>query len=320
MLRTRISDRLPHEQGAGDARWLVMTFGALLGVIAIASGLLWAMGLFDFSGTASAAKALAAVLTLLGTTFATTVTLVGLLLKRSFDARNLVLKTEAEERLKLDTAIKAVELFKSASGSASPAESAGALFALVRLGEFHFALRLLEQLWPKGTVESPSALWVINNSLHSTETGVPELAALVLSVNSGRLLNNQGGKWWPSDYEFESPAELSYMVQKDMLQARIKSLLSAKFNYWSRNDTNVDIVALVNYFRSELSPQIRQSAAAFLAILLQTYDPRENQKLVLPTGDHLSIEEVRAEIEETYGLSFVASNEQDIELQNKLGA
>jgi hypothetical protein len=61
-------------------------------------------------------------------------------------------KTEAEERLKLDTAIKAVELFKSAAGAASPSESAGALFALVRLGQFHFALALLEELWPKDLI------------------------------------------------------------------------------------------------------------------------------------------------------------------------
>lgn len=114
--------------------------------------MLWATGFLKFSGNDAAAKVVVAVLALFGSLFATTVTLIGLMLKRSFDARTLILQTEAEERLKLDTAIKAVELFKSAAGAASPSESAGALFALVRLGQFHFALALLEELWPKDLI------------------------------------------------------------------------------------------------------------------------------------------------------------------------
>jgi hypothetical protein len=302
-----------------DARWLVMMLGALVGVIVIVGGLLWLTGLFNYSGTDAAAKILVAVLTLVGTLLGTTVTLVGLMLKRSLDARNLILKTEAEERLKLDTAIKAVELFKDASGSAAGPESAGALFALTRLGQSHFALTLLEQLWPKGIIEAPSAIWVINSSLPSIVGGTADLAASVLRANAEKLLNGRGGKWWPADYELDWLTGISFFARQEMLSARIETLVLASFDYWRRSQLNSDIVGLSMCFRKDSSPYIRQSAAAFLSILLQIYDPRTDQNLQLPTGD-FSIEEVRAEIEKTFGSSFSASSEQDQELEAKLRA
>jgi hypothetical protein len=319
MWRRQASPRDSHQTEASDARWLAMTLGALLGVIAIVSGLLWVTGLLNFSGTDAAANVLVAVLTLVGTLFGATVTLIGLMLKRSLDARTLVLKTEAEERLKLDTAIKAVELFKSASGSTSPAESAGALFALTRLGQLHFALRLLEQLWPKGLVESPSAIWVINTCFQSRDSGIAEIAAGILRSNSGRLSNGRGGKWWPPDYELDWPSDMPFLARQQMLSARIEALLSARFDYWRRGELNADIVALSRCFREDPSPIIKRSGAAYLAILLQTYDPREGQVLQLPAGG-LAIEEVRAEIERAYGSVFFAASEQDRELEDRLRA
>lgn len=300
-----------------DARWLYMTLGALIGLL-ITSTLIWVTGTFNFSGTDAAAKILVAAIALVGTIIGTTVTLLGLMVKHSLDDRNWVLQTEAEDRLKLDTAIKAVELFKSASGSASPAESAGALFALTRLGQSHFALRLLEELWPEGRIETPSAMWVINSALQSSDTGVVEMAATLLRTNSGRLLDDQGGKWWPSDYYEEVPSEMPFDGRIEMLTALIRSLLSADFDYWLDEELNGDIILLSNFFREDPSPIIRQSAAAYLAILLETNDPGDESVIFLSTGDFM-VEEVRAEIEETYGSSLSAATIQHEELERKLG-
>jgi hypothetical protein len=279
--------------------------------------LFWAMGLFNFSGSDSAAKVLVAVLALIGTVFGTTVTLVGLMLKRSMDARTVVLQTQAEARLNLDTAIKAVELFKSASDGASSAESAGALFALTRLGQTHFALSLLEELWPKNQIGSPSAIWVINNCLQSTDVGVAKRAADVLLANAIKLPDDRGGKYWPADYDLEWPGEMSFFARHYMLQARIDALLSKPFEYWQRAQINVDIVALSNCFRKDSSSDIRQSAAAFLGILLEIYDPRGKTVLTLPT-EKLAIEVLRAEIVTRYGSSLSAANNQDLELEEEL--
>jgi hypothetical protein len=301
-----------------NVRWAILTVGAFLGVTVIMGGLLWAMGLFNFSGTDSAAKVLVAVLALVGTLFGTMVTLIGLMLKRSMDARTLVLQTEAEARLNLDTAIKAVELFKSASGSASSAESAGALFALTRLGQAHFALALLEELWPKSQIGSPSAVWVINSCLQSKDLDSGYRAAVALQGNVARLPDGAGGKSWPADYELEWPNEISFLARYAVLQARIECMVSKPFDYWDANVINADVVALTNCFRTDASPILKQSAAAFLAVLLESYDPRHGGILLyLPTGN-LAVEEVRAEIEKSYGSSFLASSHRDQTLTEEL--
>jgi hypothetical protein len=282
-------------------------------------GLLWMTGWLNFSETASAAQILVAVLALVGTMLSTTVTLIGLMLKRSLDARTLVLQTEAEERLKLDTAIKAVELFKSAAGSASQAESAGALFALSRLGQFHFALALLQELWPKDRINSPSATWVINSCLQSKDFNAVELAATVLLENAAKLPDGRGSKSWPVNYDWKVPNEMSLFVRRVLLMARIKSLLSQPFDYWDRSTLNSDILALSNCFDTDSSSHLKKTAAAFLAILTQIYDPRDKQLLYLSKGE-LSIEKMRAKIEKTYGTSFCVSIVSEQELETKLGA
>jgi hypothetical protein len=86
------------------------------------------------------------------------------------------------------------------------------------------------------------------------------------------------------------------------------------------SEFNADILAVSNCFRTDSSSDIRKAAAAFLAILLQIYDPRDKQKLYLPTGGVQAIEEVRAEIDKTYGASFRASTEAEQELERKLAA
>jgi hypothetical protein len=300
-----------------NGRWVLLTVGAFVGVTAVVSSLLWAAGLLNFSGTQAAANVLVAVLALVGTLFGTIVTLVGLMLKRSLDARTLVLQAEAEARLNLDTAIKAVELFKSASGSASPEESAGALFALTRLGQTHFALALLQELWPKGKVESPSAVWVINSCLQSTDVGAADRAATILQENARRLPDGREGKCWPADYDLEWPRGISFFARYCMLQARIEALLAKPFDYWNRDILSGDIFALSNCLHTEESPLIKQSAAAFLAILLKRDDFNEGSELYLPTGRFV-IREKLAEIEGIYGLSFPASSDRDRELQTAM--
>lgn len=319
MSRRQVSLRNTDKSEVSDLRWLIITFVGFVGVIIIVSALLWLTGLFNFTGTDVAAKIMVAALTLVGTLFGATITLVGLMLKRSLDARNLILQTEAEERLKLDTAIKAVELFKSASGSTSTAESAGALFALTRLGQSDFALSLLEQLWPKGLVETPSAIWVINKSLQSMDDGIVELAAQILLSNSELLKDGKGGKSWPRDHDLEWSSELPFLARKNLLESNIISLLSADFGYWNRSCLNVHIVLLTKCFREDLSPVIKQSAAAFLIVLLMIYDTVLDHVLQLPTGD-FAIKKVRTEIKKKYGPSFSAGNTQHQELVRRLRA
>lgn len=300
-----------------NLRWIAITIVALSLSVGVVALILWRIGFFDFSGTESAAKVIASGITLLGTFFTAMMTFVGLVLKRSLDLRNLALKREAEKRLKLDTAIKAVELFKDASGNASSSEAAGALFGLTSLGESHFALRLLEHLWPKNQVETPAAIWVINRCLQSENPDIQELAAELLKDNASRLPDGLGYKVWPSAFSIEWNPSLSYFARESLLWARIHALLSKDFDYWKLSAFNLDIVWLSIILDTDPSPTIREGCAAFLSKILKIYDSQEDRKLVLPTRE-LPIEVLRSNIETSYGSSFYAGNDIQQELARRL--
>ena len=101
--------------------WLIFWFILIGGGIA-----LWRLGLFDPQQTASDSKLIAAVLALMGGLVTTAVTLVGLLLKHSFDRRTLQQnlqselrrsseEKERETRLKMETSLRAIKLMGSGS-------------------------------------------------------------------------------------------------------------------------------------------------------------------------------------------------------------
>lgn len=279
----------------------------------------WFLNGISVGATNDGAEIWVAVIALLGSLAAAVVVFVGYLFKRSYDNRSLILQTETEERLRLDTAIKAVELFKRATGTASPAEAAGALFALTHLNQTDFSVRLLENLWPQDLVDSPSAVWVIDSALRSTNPNVVELAATVLRANASKLTNGIGGKWWPSGYEIIWPSNLPFSARRSLLLCRIETLLSEDFEYWQREEINGEIVAIANCLKKEPSPIIYESAAAFLAKILICRDPRQDIDLHSPTGD-ISLEKLRDDIRTMYGGSPPGRSYRDKELVEALRA
>ena len=134
----------------------------------------------------------AGVLGFLGVLFTGAVTLVGFLMKWSFDSHSLRLQKDAEDRLRMETAIRAVALMSTPSGADSPPnQQAGALFALGSLGQLEFALGLLRQMWPSARVDSASAVWLINQAFMSKSENSQEEAADILLQNAS-LLSTSG--------------------------------------------------------------------------------------------------------------------------------
>ena len=174
------------------------------------------IALIDYGNPESTAKTISAVIAVVGVVFTGTVSFIGMEVKRSLDERrlsldreaeerrsfeaerNMQLKEQAEARLRLDSAINAVELFKNATGEGSQAERAGALFALTRLGESDFALHLLDRLWQDGEVDRETALWVINECLEEDSERTQALAATILRSNATKLPSKDGGLSVPS--------------------------------------------------------------------------------------------------------------------------
>jgi hypothetical protein len=98
----------------------VITFGAAL-------ALFWPVGVFDTDTTATNGQIVAAALALVGVLVTASLTFVGVLLKHSIDTRTLEQARATEWRLRLETAIQAVELLTEDGKAGAPTRQAGAL-------------------------------------------------------------------------------------------------------------------------------------------------------------------------------------------------
>lgn len=114
-------------------------------------------------------------------------------LRRSLEqqaTRRLRAETDqAEARLRADTAIRAVQLMGE---DASSAQKAGALLALASLQQIEFALELLRDLWPSGSIETGPALWVIEQGLDSDDVAIKRQAVDVFHNNAEKCLLSAG--------------------------------------------------------------------------------------------------------------------------------
>jgi len=101
---------------------LVISVGSILLLFAGFTTLLWRLGFFNFTGTDPSSKVAVAALALVGTFVGALVSILGVVLKYSIDQqtesrqdfesrRAEALQLEAEQRLKLEAAVRALQLF-----------------------------------------------------------------------------------------------------------------------------------------------------------------------------------------------------------------
>jgi hypothetical protein len=189
------------DQSRRDVTWTVIGTVVLFGGF-VAS--VWRAGFLSFSGGEPSAKVVAAALTLIGAFIAAVATLLGILFKQSFDrrtetrmalesARNAALARESEDRLKLEAAIQALQLFGTSSGTPTlPVQRAGALFMLASLGQHELALTLLDQSFRSSEIDPDAATTILDHIFsHGTEAA-RESAANFVYYNVAKLTTPAG--------------------------------------------------------------------------------------------------------------------------------
>lgn len=132
------------------------------------------------------------------------VSIIGVLLKHTVDRqvesrleaesqRTKVLQWEAEQRLKLEAAIRALQLFSTSSGSPSPAiQRNGALFTLASLGQHELTLTLAADMLPKGELDAETASSLAGQALERGEETIQAQAIMLLNDNASRLITERG--------------------------------------------------------------------------------------------------------------------------------
>jgi hypothetical protein len=199
---------------------------------------------------------------------ATVLSFVGALLKHSIDTRT-------ERRLRLETCIRAVGLLSTRWGRPSPpVQQAGALFTLVNLDEVEFALALLNEMWPRGDIDSGAATWVIDRALLTKKPAVQMEASAILTNNASKLLL-PGGCWsWLQSLGFGWDKHLPLFARRWLFEGLVDVLRARPYEEWTRECLSSMFRIFAAIWRDEDAREIQASATLVLDILLDSLTGR----------------------------------------------
>ncbi|HUM02300.1 MAG TPA: hypothetical protein VL084_08440 [Thermoanaerobaculia bacterium] len=242
------------------------------------------LGLFTFTGTDPSSKVVAAALALVGTFVGAVVSIVGVVLKYSIDQqtesrqqiesrRTAALQLEAEQRLKLEAAVRALQLFSTSSGSLTPdIQRDGALFMLANFGQHELTLQLVDTLLSTGQLSAGVASSVIDQAIRRGDETVKAQAISVLENNAARLVTGSDAglpqclaDWIPG---------LPDYVREWALIAMAKMMLARSVSEWTANSLYQAYAVIAAFgiaWTEEKVPRLKMDAGAILHQLLTAF-------------------------------------------------
>ncbi|MEU8143224.1 hypothetical protein [Nonomuraea sp. NPDC048901] len=178
-------------------------FFASIAVLALMAALPATLLLGPFNLGMGDTARLTAILTFIGVLVTASVSLVGLVVSRQTERRLEREGRDQHDRLKLDAAMRAGQLFSPTDSTSSvPAATAAGLLALTKLDHSELAVALLVDLWSDGKdkISKETAVLVIDAALRSESRNAQLVAAEILCRNAERL-NPCQSLDWPSAVE-----------------------------------------------------------------------------------------------------------------------
>ncbi len=235
--------------------------------------MIWAMWYFDFfvfTGSEANAKIVGTALTLGGGLVATMVTLIGLVLRHSTEKRNADLRDEAEKRLKLEAAIRAVDLLGTSEGKdSSETQRTGALYSLAHLGSIDLAVDLVYIMRPAGLIGPGATVSVLDLALRYEDQRVQISAAGFLDRHFETLLTEEAFAW-PKYIMYNWPSELSYPAKRHVIRGLIRMILARPKRKWNKINLYGFTAILAIALRCEEDKRLKASIALYLDRILLT--------------------------------------------------
>ena len=265
-----------------------------LAVIAVYVGFvmyLWRQEFFEVPDGDAGPEVVAAVVALLGGLFAALLTFAGVMLKHSLDTR-------AEERLKLDTFIRAAGLLATDAGTPSPpTQQAAALFVLADLGHLNFALALLGEIWKEGEISPSSACWLIDKCLKSEDDILQIDAANTLQANAGDLWKVECFAW-PEALVDAWPESLPLTARYLILRALLTCLLSRPTHEWRPGCLSTFVVHLARIKNQERDRMLRAGTVLLLDAILSSGNLFGPEGVLTLGRETVNLETLRLEVRE----------------------
>lgn len=154
----------------------------------IAASLIVRSSLLNYRGGPLSSQQVAAVWAFVGTSFAAGVSLLGLLLTYLHNERTDVLAKDAEDRLRLESVVKGIELIADGAAYSTQAQVAGGLATVVLLGQVPVALAALRPAWKEDAVDPIIACWLIDRVVEEGSAGDIHTASAYLFERASVLV------------------------------------------------------------------------------------------------------------------------------------
>jgi hypothetical protein len=237
-----VSRAIATEERSTIAGWIVPAlWGVLILVMLLlflVAGLLLAKSSIFSTGKLSDEET-KSIWAFLGVAIAAVVSLIAALLTEQHNRRSAALAEEAEQRLKIDTVSKVLELITVDGAYAPEARVAGAIATMIQLGGGTVALRVLGQLWNASAVDTETAVWLVNRVLTDPDALPDEKndAADLLVKNVSKLVPPADslesiGLEWPDVLSEGWPLELSSEARNSLLILASSILLEREPAFW----------------------------------------------------------------------------------------
>lgn len=266
----------------GSNRFLYISLGVVVVFFTVILVVIWRLGFFDFTGTDASSTVVAAAVALIGTILTAVVSVIGILIKHSFDRQALIrqemeahrneeLKREAEQRLKLEAATGVLKLLSTSEGKPTPdIQRDGALFTLANLGQYQLTLELADSLLDKEDLSAGTASNLISNAILKADENEKIQAICILYYHPKAMLTPEGADipeclldWVPglSDYV----REWSVYAIAEILLARTLSEWLEECTYQTLGIIGTVCVA----WEREQETKIKKRIGAILKALLE---------------------------------------------------
>ncbi len=203
-------------------------------------------------------------------------------------------KQREDQRLRVETALKAAQMFSDvelgAEGNASPgdkAKVAGVLWALVNLGRVDLAIAQLSDLWPAGMVTLRTTGLLLERAVQPLDPPEPHnLWAVIdfLSKYADTLADGNEFEW-PTPFDKALPADAPLELRENCLRAFYRQAAAPQYEL-SRDRF---LITLDNWHTAEPADdegQLRTQIGTDLKTALVTIPPADEDTL---TWDNRSV-------------------------------
>jgi hypothetical protein len=235
------------------------------------------------------------VIALVGTVLTGAVTFAGLLLKDSVDRRSALQQAESEKRLRMETALKAVELISRAEVDGAPIQESreAAIMVISSLDQDRLALGLAEQFWNRDKISTAAFVDVVEQCLNTDNEDLKDQCCKALYRNYNKLITDSNAFEFPYSFCYNWNGKLSFPAKHDLAITLVKIVISKAKKSWNIGSINAIIYILYKMFVNDPDPRFRYITATFAKNLCDAAQPSPDYCMLPADMPELAYNDVR---------------------------